>query len=305
MSNKDIVLPTKIKSNDLIFSPISMRDLDAIAQVMSKGVATVPKHLQGKPADCLAIVMQSAAWNMSPYQVAQKTHLINGTLGYEAQLLNAVISSSTAIEGRFHYRYSETFKSDKDPEAWVQVGAVIKGESDIQWGERLYPATVATKNSPLWKSNPKQQCCYLALKYWARIYTPAVIMGVYTQDEIVEFEQEKDITPVDNVASIKKAALEKHKEVALDAFDPMPAIEDTAEIMREIAQAETVEELDLTAAKAGNVCSDDLDSVRKAYKDKKKVLTSAPLEVVIETETQDKKPEEMTTDEWQQEYSQQ
>jgi hypothetical protein len=37
--------------------------------------------------------------------VAQKTHLVNGVLGYEAQLVNAVISSSNAIVGRFHYEY--------------------------------------------------------------------------------------------------------------------------------------------------------------------------------------------------------
>ncbi|SUH14933.1 Gifsy-2 prophage RecT [Salmonella enterica subsp. enterica] len=34
-----------------------------------------------------------------------ETHLVNGVLGYEAQLVNAVIASSSAIHGRFHYRY--------------------------------------------------------------------------------------------------------------------------------------------------------------------------------------------------------
>jgi hypothetical protein len=43
---------------------------------------------------------------------------------------------------------------------------------------------VTTKNSPLWKTNPKQQAKYLALKYWARLYAPAVIMGVYSSDEL-------------------------------------------------------------------------------------------------------------------------
>ncbi len=42
------------------------------------------------------------------YAVAQKHTLVNGVLGYEAQLVNAVIASSSAIHGRFHYRYGVT-----------------------------------------------------------------------------------------------------------------------------------------------------------------------------------------------------
>jgi hypothetical protein len=37
--------------------------------------------------------MQAAQWGMNPFAVAQKTHVVNGTLGYEAQLVNAVVSS--------------------------------------------------------------------------------------------------------------------------------------------------------------------------------------------------------------------
>jgi hypothetical protein len=44
----------------------------------------------------MAIVMQAMQWGMNPYAVAQKTHLVNGVLGYEAQLVNAVIASSSA-----------------------------------------------------------------------------------------------------------------------------------------------------------------------------------------------------------------
>ncbi|MBC9219995.1 recombinase RecT, partial [Escherichia coli] len=29
---------------------------------MSQSKATVPKHLEGKPADCLAVTMQAAQW---------------------------------------------------------------------------------------------------------------------------------------------------------------------------------------------------------------------------------------------------
>ncbi|EGO1998012.1 recombinase RecT, partial [Salmonella enterica] len=47
---------------------------------MSLVLLAIPAHLAGKPADCMAIVMQAMQWGMNPYAVAQKTHLVNGVL---------------------------------------------------------------------------------------------------------------------------------------------------------------------------------------------------------------------------------
>lgn len=77
---------------------------------------------------------------------------------------------------------------------FVQVGAILRGESEITWGEPLYLSGVVTRNSPLWVSNPKQQIAYLGVKYWARLYCPEVILGVYSPDE-VEQREEREINP--------------------------------------------------------------------------------------------------------------
>ncbi|QPT15205.1 recombinase RecT [Serratia rubidaea] len=187
-----------------IFSPSGLRQLQQFAEVMSKSLQTLPKHLAGKPADCMAVAMQAAQWGMNPFAVAQKTHLVNGTLGYEAQLVNAVVTSSRAVQGRFKYEYGGDWDAymlhpDKQHEAglFVRVGAVIRGETEITWGEKLYLAPITTRNSPLWKTAPKQQIAYLAVKYWARLYCPEVILGVYTPDEFDEPQPriERDVTP--------------------------------------------------------------------------------------------------------------
>ncbi|MCR0998691.1 RecT family recombinase [Serratia rubidaea] len=187
-----------------IFSPSGLRQLQQFAEAMSQSMQTLPKHLAGKPADCMAVAMQAAQWGMNPFAVAQKTHLVNGTLGYEAQLVNAVITSSRAVQGRFKYEYGGDWDAymlhpDKQHEAglFVRVGAVIRGETEITWGEPLYLAPITTRNSPLWKTAPKQQIAYLAVKYWARLYTPEVILGVYTPDELEDTKPrvERDVTP--------------------------------------------------------------------------------------------------------------
>lgn len=194
MENRNIAVidqhaPSTMNNGSLLLNGDVMDRMMKIADVMSQGISTVPKHLQGKPSDCLAIVMQAARWGMDPYVVGQKTHVINGTLGYEAQLVSAVLTATGAIRGRFHYEY----RGEKDLME-CRVGAVISGEKDITWNEWLCVSEVTIKNSPLWKSNPKQQIGYLQVKYWARAYTPWAILGVYTPDELEE-RVEREINP--------------------------------------------------------------------------------------------------------------
>ncbi|MFZ4218687.1 RecT family recombinase [Enterobacter ludwigii] len=195
--------PSTISASSAVFNVQALEQLTQFAKLMADSVVTVPKHLAGKPADCMAIVMQAMQWGMNPYAVAQKTFIVgsSGALGYEAQLVNAVISSSSAIVGRFHYDYGGDWekiagKKDGRDESGlsIRVGAVLRGEDDITWGEPIYLADITTRNSPLWKTAPKQQIAYLAVKYWARLYCPEVILGVYSPDE-VEPRQERIINP--------------------------------------------------------------------------------------------------------------
>lgn len=210
-------LATK-SANSAIFSTDTMSQITHFAGLMSEGRTMLPQHLQGKPADCMAVALQAAAWGMNPFVVAQKTHLVNGTLGYEAQLVNAVISSSRAIVGRFHYKtigdwskwqYRNVGTNGKakhggvnEQGLGVQVGAVLAGETEITWDDILYIEPIQIRNSPLWQTRPLQQLKYLAVKYWARIYCPEVILGVYTPDELQKEPEpvaaqatERDITP--------------------------------------------------------------------------------------------------------------
>lgn len=169
----------KASSMALMLDVKSMESAMAIAEVMSGSKVTVPKHLQGSKGDCMAIVLQSMNWGMNPFVVAQKTHIVNGALGYEAQLVNAVVQSQGFISGAFKYEYQGQGEGLE-----CRVGAILRGEKSITWGEWLKLSNVTVRNSPLWKSNVKQQLGYLQVKNWARAFTPQAILGVYTPDEL-------------------------------------------------------------------------------------------------------------------------
>lgn len=184
-----------------IFSPEGMDRLVRFATLMADSKATVPQHLAGKPADCLAVTMQAAQWGMNPFAVAQKTHVVNGTLGYEAQLVNAAVSSSNLLSTRLNYRWDGDWskvngKSDKSPSLTVTVSAVLKGEAEPR-ELTISMAQAGVRNSPLWEQDPRQQLAYLCVKRWARLHAPDVLLGVYTPDELQETTPrvERDITP--------------------------------------------------------------------------------------------------------------
>lgn len=202
----------QMTAGELMMNPAIMDALYKFAQVMAESKFTVPKHLQGNVGDCLAVAMQATLWGMHPFTVAQKTHLVGGTLGYEAQLVNAVVQNSGAIIGRFHYEYQ-----GEGARLQCRVGAIPRGESEIVWGEWLSSESVTTKNSPLWKTNPKQQLGYLQVKNWARAFTPGAIFGVYTPDEMedIPVQRPKDITPR---AEAIAATVETAPDALIDAM---------------------------------------------------------------------------------------
>jgi hypothetical protein len=190
VSNQELVVKTNTVSS-LLMSPDRMNNLIAFSEVMAGGRVMIPAHLHGKPADCLAIAMQATEWGMNPFTVAQKTHLVSGTLGYEAQLVIAVLQTTGAIRGRFHFEYQGEGQALQ-----CRAGAIPGGETEIVWSEWIAFSMVKVKNSPLWTANPKQQMGYLQAKNWARLYAPGAILGVYSADELEERFIPEDQAPV-------------------------------------------------------------------------------------------------------------
>lgn len=202
------VLPHAATSTSaLVLDGDSLDKMMRLAEVMATGRATLPRHFNGNPADCLAVVMQSMQWKMNPFAVAQKTHLVNGVLGYEAQLVNAVITTCAPVLDRLHYEWfgawekvigQFTIKNGDKGEyrvpGWkledeqglgVKVWATFRGEDEPRVLELLL-AQARTRNSTLWADDPRQQLAYLATKRWSRLYCPDVILGVYSPDELEE-----------------------------------------------------------------------------------------------------------------------
>lgn len=212
----------------LILGP-SFERVQSFAGLMAKGAVSVPKHLRGNMGDCMAITIQALGWRMNPFAVAQKTHLSqSGALGYEAQLVSAILVSTGAV------------KSEPDYEPigdWSKVLGKVeertgKARDDGSPGGKYYIATYTKKDeeglgvivratlanghvrelpvmlsqayprfSTQWATDPYQQLCYLAVRKWGRLHSPGAILGVYTPDELETGVPEKYMGPADVVGA--------------------------------------------------------------------------------------------------------
>lgn len=208
MEDNAVMLHEQTSATALILHGDSFQRIERMAEVMASGKSTIPDHLRSK-GDCMAIIMQSMQWGMNPYAVAQKTHLVSGKLGYEAQLVAAVLNNSGLLKTRFDFDFFGPWekvigkfdikrgdKGEYRTPGWkladeegigVRVSATLRGETSPRTLELLL-AQARTRNSTMWADDPKQQLCYLAEKKWARLYAPDAILGVYTTDELQEID---------------------------------------------------------------------------------------------------------------------
>ena len=226
-------LPANAQTSNLVLDPAAMQNMVAFADFMCKAVITVPKHLQGNSGDCLAVTMQAMQWGMNPFAVAQKTHLVSGNLGYEAQLVNAVIIARAPIIGRPNYDwYGDWSKVDgkvsKAHDVGVRVWVTIKGESDPRLLDISMSQVGSVRNSPNWANDPKQQIAYLAIKKFARLHFPDVILGVYTDDELLDHAPVVNVTLgddgfADEYADFEAANLDEMRALALEGLEALEA----------------------------------------------------------------------------------
>jgi len=171
----------------------------------------IPPHLRGQPGFCLAICIQAMEWRFSPFAVANKSYVVNDRIGYESQLIHAVIEERAPIIGRLRHSFS-----GKDLTRRCKVWAYVDGEESPLEYESPEIQQIKVKNSPLWTSKPDLQLYYNASRDWARVYFPEVILGVYTEDEI-------------ECVKLSKVDLAKEKVAARRAKDEAPQASEVAE----------------------------------------------------------------------------
>ena len=157
--------------------------MQRIASVMA-ATSLVPESLQGRTsqqtvANCFLVVNQATRWGMDPFAVAQCCSVVHGKLTYEGKLVAAVIEAKLGV--RLRYRWSGEGEAMA-----IEVSGTLP-DGAVESIEGTVPAWKTTgKGTPWSPATYKKMLAYRGAREWARLYAPAVMLGVYSDDELTD-----------------------------------------------------------------------------------------------------------------------
>lgn len=210
-------------------APQNLGEVVKFAEVMCRADIALPPHLRGNAGACMAVALQALEWQMSPFAVASKSYAVKGAIAYEAQLIAAVVNTRSGIKGRLKYDFRGT-----GDELTCIVSGTLDGDECTY--ETPPFGAIQPKNSPLWKTDPRQQLGYYAARSWARRHCPEVILGVYDRDEVEHFgpDNAKDVTP----SVMTRLQQRQQPQETREGFDPAHVARETDTLAGEAAEQE-------------------------------------------------------------------
>ena len=195
---------TTTQSTGSVFSGIqAFEDAQRIAKALASSTL-IPPQFQGQQgfANCLVALEIANRMRMSPFQVMQNLHIIHGRPSWSSQFIIGLINGC----GRFSpLRYDVTGQGDSL--ACTCVATELASGNDLR-GPTVTMAMAkkegwATKSGSKWLTLPDLMIRYRAAAFWGRLYIPELLVGIQTQEEVV------DIEPVTVKPELPKTSLEQ------------------------------------------------------------------------------------------------
>lgn len=145
-------------------------------------------------ANCFLVVNQAVRWGMDPFAVVSCCSVVYGRLSYEGKLVAAVLDAKLSVQLEFHFTGDPTSEAFRiyisDHPFTDEIIAKLRPGISIP-GFRLWDGSVAEwkttgAGTPWTQKNYKRMLIYRGTRDWTRIYEPAIMLGVYTEDELIE-----------------------------------------------------------------------------------------------------------------------
>jgi hypothetical protein len=168
-----------------------------LAQRVAKVFSTsdmVPAHFK-KPGNCMIALNLASRMGLDPFMVMQNMYIIKGRPGIEAKLAIALINNL----GKFsplQYKFNEERTSCIAYAKLITTGDRYEGIAVTL--EMAHKEGWSTKSGSKWKTLPELMLQYRSAVFFARVYCPEALLGIYTKDELVDIDNSKDaknVTP--------------------------------------------------------------------------------------------------------------
>ena len=172
-----------------VFSGIqAFEDAQRIAKALASSTL-IPPQFQGQQgfANCLVALEIANRMRMSPFQVMQNLHIIHGRPSWSSQFIIGLINGC----GRFSpLKYEVTGTGDSM--ACFCVATELASGSELK-GPTVTMAMAkkegwATKAGSKWLTMPELMIRYRAAAFWGRLFIPELLVGIHTEEEVVDVE---------------------------------------------------------------------------------------------------------------------
>lgn len=188
-----------------------------VAQMYAKS-KLVPEQFRNAPEDCFIALQMSVRLGVDPFMFMQKTYVVHGKPGMEAQLAIALVNArgpfkgaiQWKLEGQGDTRQATAFAVHKETNEVCSCTvsmAIAKAEGWI------------SKSGSKWVTMPDQMLRYRSASWLCKLYAPECLMGMQMADEIEDVGPER--VQVQNLASLPEGR-------GSFRSDPAPETVDTA-----------------------------------------------------------------------------
>ena len=157
-----------------------------MADALSKSTI-VPKSYQGNTSNCMIAIEMASRINTSPMMVMQNLYIVNGTPAWSSQWIIAMINNSKRYKTEL--KFDMKFGPDGRPiscTAWAEDynGNMVVGPTiTMEMAER---EGWLSKSGSKWKTMPEVMIRYRAASIFGRLNCPDMIMGIYSQEEVID-----------------------------------------------------------------------------------------------------------------------
>lgn len=185
MENKEVILTENAFNDNASFE---MAQRMAIALSKSE---LIPKAYQGNIPSTMIALELSKRTGVSPIMVMQNLHVIQGKPSWSSSFIIAVINSykkfsmplNFVLTGQGEERSCIAFTTGVDGQRYESPAVDIKMAIAEGW---------VGKTGSKWKTMPELMLRYRAAAFFGRLYCPELLMGMQSEDEVIDVTQNSE-----------------------------------------------------------------------------------------------------------------
>lgn len=196
--------------NESAFAIQTFEHAQRVAVMIAKS-DIIPDKYKGNVANCMIALEMAHRSGTSPLIVMQNLHIIQGKPSWASTYVIAMINASGKFSQELRFIQSGE-GDDYGYEAWT----ISKSDNEKLIGPKVDWKMVKaegwlSKPGSKWKTMPELMFRYRSAAFFGRLYTPELMNGLHTQEEVI------DVQPisVETVNNEIKEAKERERIITL------------------------------------------------------------------------------------------